>query len=358
MRKDDTSADGDGAAGSQREESELGEDFVGGIWAGLKISVPGVALGWMWKEGTAPGLVYAHAWELVVAGAVLLVVHLLSDARLLRRAARRLQRRFAKASGPPAALPDGWTAGNLDDGTPFWFHRDTPDEIRFEAPRPPSVDGRSRLERPSSSAARPVVVLADYGISKTRGCLLPERQVADGEQRTLLPPAFSVLESMARDLPRLLAEGTGAWRAVLSSLEWAPAHQAAAVSAVIQEGQGAVQRARMVVLFLVQAWRFAPCSPSSTPPVPPWIADLWDALHGVNTGSSNSVTPLVLDYSNYVLHNCETMRAKSGRRAYGPVLMFTGGDAERGLLACLLAIESVRVHTASGRHEQTTAPLD
>jgi hypothetical protein len=348
MRKTNT-AEGDSAAGSQREEVEPGEDFVGGIWAGLKISIPGVALGWMWKEGTAPGLLYAHAWELVVAAVVLLVVHLLSDARLLRRAARRLQRRFADDTAPPAALPDGWTAGHLDDGTSFWFHRDAPDEIRFEAPRAPSVDGRSRLERPSSGAARPVVVLADYGISRTRGCLLPERQVADAEQRSLLPPAFRVLESMACDLPRLLTEGTGAWRAVLGSLEWTRAHQAAAVSAVNQEGQGAVQRASMVLLFLAQAWRCGPCAPAGTPPpVPQWIADLWNALHGVgdvDTGSSNAVPPLVLDYANYVLHNCETIRATSGRHAnYGPVLLFTGGDAERSLLTCLLAIESVSAH--------------
>jgi hypothetical protein len=298
-----------------------------------------------------PAFAHTHAREVVVSASVLFVVHLLSDARLLRRTVRRFRRPTDSTPGA-VAIPDGWIAGKLDDGTPFWFHCDAPDDIRFEAPHPSPVDGQPQLERPSSSTARPVVVLADYGLSNKRGCLLPERQVT-GSERSLLPPEFHVLESMARDLPRL-AEGTGGWRTVLAELNWTHSQQADALMAVIKEGQGAVQRARMVLVFLAQAWRCAPCLPTDTaPPVPQWIARLWEALHAIDRSTTDSsVPPLFLDYANYVLHNCETIRDESGRQMYGPVLLFTGGGTERNLLTCLLAIESVSMHC------QPSAPPD
>lgn len=293
-----------------------------------------------------PALVHTHAWEVVVAASVLLVVHLLSDARFLRRTVRRIRRGSGVSMPGTVEIADGWTAGKLDDGTSFWFHCDAPDDIRFEAPRPPSVDHQPRLERPSSFAARPVVALADYGLSSNRGCLLPERHVTDSE-RSLLPPAFRVLESMARDLPRWLTDGTGGWRTVVAELNWTPTQRMDALLAVNKEGHGAVQRAKMVLVFLAQAWRCAPCVPADTvPPVPQWIECLWKSLHEIDksyTGSSNSVPPLALDYANYVLHNCQTIRDESGRPMYGPVLLFTGGDTERNLLTCLLAIEAVSV---------------
>ena len=98
-----------------------------------------------------------------------------------------------------------------------------------------------------------------------------------------------------------------------------------------------------LVVFLAQAWRCAPCRPADTsPPIPQWMTCLWEALHAIDESSKNSsVPPLVLDYANYVLHNCETIRDESGRELYRPVLLFTGGDSERNLLRCLLAIESV-----------------
>ena len=39
----------------------------------------------------------------------------------------------------------------MEDGTPFWYHKDRPAEAVFERPRAPRADGQPRLDRPSST---------------------------------------------------------------------------------------------------------------------------------------------------------------------------------------------------------------
>jgi hypothetical protein len=61
-----------------------------------------------------------------------------SVAAVLPRVRTERQKKVAAKRNPrtfdAADLPRGWTAGKLDDGTPFWFHEDDPQDIVFTFP--------------------------------------------------------------------------------------------------------------------------------------------------------------------------------------------------------------------------------
>ena len=64
-----------------------------------------------------------------------------------------------------ADLPAGWAAGKLDDGTPFWFHEDQPQNIVFKFPgaaskkkKPKKQPGAAVEDAPGSSRSADAVV--------------------------------------------------------------------------------------------------------------------------------------------------------------------------------------------------------
>ena len=223
-----------------------------------------------------------------------------------------------------AALPEGWASSTMEDGTPFWYHKDRPAEAVFERPRVPRADGQPRLDRPSSDDSRPVPQLADFGLSEGLGCLLPPPAVGS----PLLPTELEAVgewEAVAKTLPTLLAEPDGCGTAVAQL----PGPDEAALAALAAQGGEALQRARLLLAFLAQGILAGPKGPAA---VPSWMATAWAALHKPHKPAT--VPPLRLSYSTYVLCNCGGRR---GRRA--PLLSLTGSEEEKGLLESLLALE-------------------
>eukprot|EP01046_Picozoa_sp_COSAG06_P054343 COSAG06_NODE_9649_length_1851_cov_468.516553_1_plen_234_part_10 len=120
----------------------------------------------------------------------------------------------------------------------------------------------------------------------------------------------------------------------------------AAVLAVEREGGGALQRARMVVAFLAQAWRHAPSvTAREGDSLPAWMSSLWEALHhtagAAGADTAQPPPPLALDYASYVLHNWQPAETTAtGAFEHVPAFLFTGGEEERMLLGSLLAAEA------------------
>jgi hypothetical protein len=251
--------------------------FTGGLLLGLKFSLPCVAAFWLLQAGVLPSsgsmdpaalwkgatATVEHAVQLLDASfgdpnnrslvaAVMLVLgvtvlirsplvwpHICSAAAWVHGSGAPTPStgQAAAAGGggrgrPPVpadayaavraagALPDGWASGKMEDGTTFYYRKDSPTDICFERPRPlgdgsePGPTGG--YGKPSVDGAKPVPELAAFGMSGETGFLLPAPS-GDGDGSgdgsitaaagSLLPAFLAPWEALARRLPRLAVAG-------------------------------------------------------------------------------------------------------------------------------------------------------
>jgi hypothetical protein len=97
---------------------------------------------------------------------------------VLPRVRTERQKKVAAKRNPQmfdaADLPDGWTAGKLDDGTPFWFYEDNPKDIVFTFPGAGGGGSNKNLDK--TTEAEPTVlaskISADAVVAEATAVLL------------------------------------------------------------------------------------------------------------------------------------------------------------------------------------------